>query len=356
VNNIIIELLKILPSLDILDQIPITTKNNNDQNIIYNNAYTNNNKKLIQLIQMLHLKYLSFSNKERVWKGNSDNTINWENELILLLQQQVESLKSLDNKEDNHVVVFVDYRKNVVEYNNSIADYNSNNNIINPLSNKTVVNNKNGINNYNNIIGIISFQKVYRGYIVRKKIKFLLKSIRYEDNELDELMQFDMNENEFLFNDIEDDINYNNISWSSNQSNNDSVSTTMVYGDHIRKRSAKLAFPLQNDNYLDEVVVTQKKNNNDNNNYTNNNISNNNIDYSSRPSTNMSSVSNRSLLSAKTEQEGNIINDEEDDNNNNKISIADEDWGISDPKLLAAMKKRTTRIKLDKYDIFILLI
>ena len=171
---------------------------------------------------------------------------------------------------------------------------------------------------------VTSLQRHFRGRKVRKRLSTIIGSIRYEDSELDELMGLQM-------------VDYN--SWLQVD---DEPSQPMVYGDHIRKRAAKL--PASSTVASNGGWQAAKES------YSYGVQSHINHDES-RPSTTLttnSDVSSHSFISSRTVQgASNEMEDREKAvfHGNGKVGDqVDEDWSLSDPKVVGALAKRRAKI------------
>ena len=118
-------------------------------------------------------------------------------------------------------------------------------------------------NNWRIRKSIIAIQSIFRGKKIRENLKTAMESIRYDDKELDELLLYNTDDFDFInddHNDFDDDYDHKNVRNNYDNNNIDknitsiSLSTsflssaasalssdilatsTMVYGDHIRKR------------------------------------------------------------------------------------------------------------------------
>lgn len=307
-----------------------------------------------------------------------------------------------------------------------------------------------GNNNYWRIRkSIIAIQSIFRGKKIREKLKIAIESIRYDDKELDELFLYNTDDFDFInddHNDFDDDCDHKNVrnnydnnidknitsissstaflsSAASTLSSDVLAASTMVYGDHIRKRHFR-----GGDNNITNNNNANSDNTQSSSNYswlvpptTTNasaNISNNNIatmkvvekdnintaftEYSpylmetTRPSTTMTTTSTITSCSSNS-----TYNDDDNDNVNDDIQILSyrsrcsrestslspdyhhnhynhqdlpdlsshsinntlrqqhqqqqlsssaatllaQEWGITDPKVLAVMLKRNQRLK-----------
>jgi len=309
----------------------------------------------------------------------------------------------------------------------------------------------NNNNNWRIRKSIIAIQSIFRGKKIREKLKTAIESIRYDDKELDELLLYNTDDFDFInddHNDFDDDYDHKNVRNNHGNNNIDNnitsislssgflssaasglssdilATSTMVYGDHIRKRHFRGG---------DNNITNNNNANNDNTQSSSNyswlvppptttnasaNISNNNIatmkvvekdninteftEYSpylietARPSTTMTTTSTITACSSNS-----TYNDDDNDNVNDDIQILSyrsrcsrestslsqdnhhnhynnqdlpdlsshsfnntvrqqhqqqqlsssaatllaQEWGITDPKVLAVMLKRNQRLK-----------
>jgi len=240
---------------------------------------------------------------------------------------------------------------------------------------------------------VVLLQSRCRGMRARRRIGEALKSIRYADNELDDLFGSGMEGEEFDFEKEMSELSQ----FLAADGESTSTAAPLVYGDHIRKRSRQQPQGNSSFEYVDpvDVVVTgtaesvtpaaaaaagsgwvlpqgapspttggakqlpstvvvgnpaanEKMN-----------------EYASRPSTGMSSLS---AASAQTDhsyrpsidttyqhenqdhhhQQHNLTSPSEfstPSNSSKRVDSLAQEWGISDPKVLAAMMKRNQRMK-----------
>jgi hypothetical protein len=164
-----------------------------------------------------------------------------------------------------------------------------------------------------------------------------------------------------------------------NNINNNNINDAMVYGDHIRKRKTSFTHnSIHHNNYVNNIHNDNENNKNDNNNNNNNNnninIHNNINTTTSRPTSSITVDSTLSELSSSTDQQANNNHHHfilptlstftpRDEFNKNvlmevnskssskttttplKVAAVASEWGINDPKLLATLMKRNTRLQ-----------
>ena len=173
---------------------------------------------------------------------------------------------------------------------------------------------------------VSSLQRHIRGRKVRKKLSGVIGSIRYKDAELDELMRMQMGDDSWL--QMEEEL-----------------VQPMVYGDHVRRRAAK-----QTAIGGDAAVRSSSSGA-----WVANKASKESYSYglkdheASRPSTAItttSEISIQSALSSRTIQEANADHSAagHEGNIHSQSQEVPENWGISDPKVRAALAKRNAKI------------
>ena len=176
---------------------------------------------------------------------------------------------------------------------------------------------------------VSTLQRYFRGRRVRKKLSGVIGSIRYKDAELDELMRLQMGDDSWL--QMEEEL-----------------VQPMVYGDHIRRRAAK---------HLVSGGDTSVRSSSSGGGWVANKSLKESYSYGlkdhepSRPSTaitTISEISTQSAQSSRTIQEGSsgapAAVGYEGGSSHYQSQEVQEDWGISDPKVRAALAKRNTKI------------
>lgn len=192
----------------------------------------------------------------------------------------------------------------------------------------------------------ITIQKIVRGFILRRRYQRVQNSFHYHDEELDELLAldaidmtaFDLSPDELLLDDhytkkpmVSNVLSSGDISEKSNVVENPH-STTFVYGDHKkRKFSARKNDEVLQGDGTDDLVTGSNES-------------------ISRPGSSQSAVT---IHSAKTSARSNLSEFDptaySDDSSKHTAKTTQsqliEEWGISDPKLMATFLKRNKKIQ-----------
>ena len=228
-----------------------------------------------------------------------------------------------------------------------------------------------------NINNAVNIQRFYRGYRIRQQIKAALERVRYEDDDLNDAIFSENIMEEWEFPELEDaywkvDKLHGVATEAGLLPVEKNTVNSVVYGDHIRARGISSRNSSRQTSSTGSVGIETLPNNMATNFVNNENVQvktgwaeavsrsdmvsgelditedeNEFSQFSSRPPTNMSDMSVASSQ-AHSVDEHEYIPDHMSSKSTprtNKLQVIADEWGLSNPQAIAAMKKRNKRLK-----------